>query len=244
VTGLLHSELLKIRTTRTIVWYLLGLVVIVGISVAGQVANAPDEVLEGAQGFIDIVHAAAWASFLALLFGIIGLGGEYRHETITQTFLATPIRDRVVATKVVVYAGAGFLLGVFAVAVTVAMGLPWLGARQVDTTLLDREVGLVVLGVLAAAALWGALGSAFASVVPNQVGAIVLALVWLLIVEPLLGSLVEEIAPYSPGGAARGLMRMEGDDVLSMWAAAAVTLGYVLALAAVGARFVIRRDVT
>jgi ABC-2 type transport system permease protein len=244
LTSLLGAEWLKIRTTRTLLWYLLGLVVIVGIAVAGQVANAPDFILESEEGFIDTLEASTAATFFTLLFGIIGMTGEYRHATITHTFLATPVRDRVVAAKVITYAGAGFLLGLFAVLVTFAMALPWLAAKDADPTLLDRDVGLFLVGALATAALWGALGSAFGSVLPNQVGAIVVALLWLLIIEHILTGLLPEIAPYTPGGAARGLMRIDGEDVLPMWSAAAVTLGYVAAFAGIGARLVIRRDVT
>jgi ABC-2 type transport system permease protein len=244
MTGLLGAEWLKIRTTRTLLWYLLGLVVIVGIAVAGQVANAPDFVLESEEGFIDALEASTAATFFTLLFGIVGMTGEYRHATITHTFLATPVRERVVAAKVITYAGAGFLLGLFALLVTFAMALPWLAAKDADPTLLDREVGLFLVGALVAAALWGALGSAFGSVMPNQVGAIVVALLWLLIVEHIFTGLLPEIAPYTPGGAARGLMRIDGEDVLPMWSAAAVTLGYVVAFAGIGARLVIRRDVT
>jgi ABC-2 type transport system permease protein len=244
LTGLLSSEWLKIRTTRTALWYLLGLVVIVGIAVAGQVANAPDFILESEEGFIDTLEASSAATFFTLLFGIIGMTGEYRHETVTHTFLATPVRERVVVAKVLTYAGAGLALGVFAVLVTFAMALPWLAAKDADPTLLDRDVGLFLVGVLATAALWGALGIAFGSVFPNQVGAIVIVLVWLLIVENILFGLLPEVAPYTPGGAARGLMQIDGEDVLSMWSAAAVTIGYVFALAGIGARLVIQRDVT
>jgi ABC-2 type transport system permease protein len=240
---LLHAEWLKIRTTRTIVWYLAGLVVIVGISVAGQVANAPRNILESEQGLLDTLQASAWATLLALLFGIVGFGGEYRHGTITQAFLASPIRQRVLAAKISVYASVGFLFGIFALGITLAMALPWLAAKQVDPTLLDTDVGLSVLGILAAAALWGALGVAFASVVPNLVGAIVGALVWLLVVETIFSGLVSGAAAYTPGGAVQGLIR-DGENVLPMWAAAGVSLGYVAALAAVGAAFVVRRDVT
>jgi ABC-2 type transport system permease protein len=244
LTGLLGAEWLKIRTTRTLLWYLLGLVVIVGIAVAGQVANAPDYVLESQEGFIDTLEASTAATLFTLLFGIIGVTGEYRHATITHTFLATPVRDRVVAAKVITYAGAGLLLGLFAVLVTFAMALPWLAAKDADPTLLDRDIGLLLVGALATAALWGALGSAFGSVMPNQVGAIVVALIWLLIVENILAGLLPDIAPYTPGGAARGLMRIDGEDALPMWSAAAVTLGYVVALAGLGSQLVIRRDVT
>jgi ABC-2 type transport system permease protein len=125
------------------------------------------------------------------------------------------------------------------------MALPWLAAKNVDVHFDNREVALAVLGVLAAAALWGALGVALGSVVPNQVGAIVVALVWLLILDNLVSALVPAVAPFTPGGAVRGLMRIDGDeDLLTMWAAAAVTTAYVTVLAGIGAAFVIRRDVT
>jgi ABC-2 type transport system permease protein len=232
------------RTTRTIGWYLGGLVIIVGIAVAGQIVNAPRDVLEGEQGFMDLLQVSTLATFFALLYGLIGITGEYRHGTITPTFLATPVRHWVLTAKLIAYAGAGLLLGVFAVIVTLAMALPWLAARSVDVHFDNREVVLALVGALAAGALWGALGVAFASVVPNQVGAIVIALIWLLIIDNLLSALSPAVAPFTPGGAVRGLMRIDGDDLLTMWAAAAVTIAYITALAGIGAAFVIRRDVT
>ena len=232
------------RTTRTIAWYLGGLVLIIGIAVAGQVVNAPRDVLESEQGFMDLVQVSTLATFFALLYGLIGITGEYRHGTITPTFLATPVRHRVLTAKLFAYAGAGLLLGAFAVLVTLAMGLPWLAAKDIDVTFSDREVTLALVGTLATSALWGALGVAFGSVVPNQVGAIVITLLWLLIVDNLLAGLVPDVAPFTPGGAARGLLRIDADDLLTMWAAAAVTLTYVIGLAGIGAAFVMRRDVT
>jgi ABC-2 type transport system permease protein len=244
VSALLRSEWLKIRTTRTLVWYLLGIVVVVGVSIAGQVASAPDSVLADVEGFVDVLEAATWASIFALLFGLIGVTGEYRHETITQTFLAGPVRERVVGAKLLTYAGAGLLLGVLALLIAVAMALPWLAAEDVDPPLGERSVALFVVGLLGTTALWGALGVAFATVVPNQVAAIVSAFVWLLILETLLAGLAPDAARYSPRSAAGALMRVEGEGALSMWGGAAVTLVYIAALAALGSALVIRRDVT
>jgi ABC-2 type transport system permease protein len=244
VTALLRSEWLKIRTTRTIIWYLLGITVVVGISVAGQIANAPDSVLVEVEGFVDVLEAAVWASIFALLFGLIGITGEYRHETITHTFLAAPVRERVVGAKLLTYAGAGLVLGVFALLIAVAMAVPWLAAKGIDAPLAERSVVLFVIGLLGATALWGALGVAFATVVPNQVAAIVIAFVWLLILESVLAGLAPDAARYSPRSAVGALMRVEGEESLSMWGGAAVTLGYIAVLAAVGSSLVIRRDVT
>ena len=207
-------------------------------------ANAPRDVLESEQGLRDTLGAATVATFFALLFGLIGIAGEYRHETITPTFLATPVRERVLTAKLIAYAGAGLLLGVFAVLLTFAMAVPWLAAKNIDAEFADRDIVLLIVGALATSALWGALGVAFGSVVPNQVGAIVITLIWLLIVENIVSGLLPDVAPFTPGGAARGLMRIDGDDLLNMWAAAAVTFAYIAALAGIGATVVMRRDVT
>jgi ABC-2 type transport system permease protein len=244
MTRLLQSEWLKIMTTRTLVWYLLAIIVVVGISVAGHVANAPDSVLGDDEGFVDVLEAATWASIFALLFGLIGITGEYRHETITQSFLAAPVRERVIGAKLLTYAGAGLLLGALALGIAGAMALPWLAAEGVDAQLGERSVVLFVVGLLATTALWGALGVAFATVVPNQVAAVVSAFVWLLILETVLAGLAPDVARYSPRSAGGALMRVEGEGSLSMWGGAAVTLGYIAALAALGSRLVVRRDVT
>ena len=139
MSGLLRSEWLKIRTTRTLLWYLLGLVVLVGITVAGQVTSAPTDILESERGFVDVLQASGWATAFALLFGIIGVAGEYRHETITQTFLAAPVRERVIAAKLIVYAGAGLCVGLIALLVTFAMALPWLAAKDVEAGARHRD---------------------------------------------------------------------------------------------------------
>ena len=225
-------------------WYFVGLVIIVGIAVAGQVVSAPTSVLESEEGFIDTLEASTVSAFFALLYGLTGITGEYRHGTITPTFLGTPVRERVLTAKLIAYAGAGLVLGLFAVLVTLAMALPWLAAKNIAVEFAGRDVALFLVGVLATATLWGALGVAFGSVFPNQVGAIVIALIWLLIVENILAGLFPDLAPFTPGKAAQALMRVDADDLLTMWAAAAVTVAYVTGLAAVGAVFVVRRDVT
>ena len=51
------------------------------------------------------------ARLLALVLGVLIITGEYRHKTVTPTFLAEPRRGRVVAAKLGVGFGAGLAPG-------------------------------------------------------------------------------------------------------------------------------------
>ena len=236
---------MKARTTWILYAFLAGTVALTALAVAGPLATLPRAALETEDGFLDVLSSAAAPTLFALLLGIIALSGEFRHGTITHTFLATPTRGRVVLAKLLTYAAIGLALGVLGVLVTLAVAVPWLAVTDVDVTLADRDVAVVVVGLLATGALWGALGVGVATLVRNQVAAVVGALVWLLVAEPLLIVLLPEVGRWTPGGATDALTHApELEDPLPAWGAAAVLVAYVLALAAIGTRLVVPRDVT
>ena len=98
--SLLAAEVLKLRTTRT-TWVLL----LVGALLAGVTAAA----LVGSGSLEDdralaLAQGASFAAFLALVLGALLVTSEYRHGTITTTFLGEPRRGRVLAAKLVVAA--------------------------------------------------------------------------------------------------------------------------------------------
>jgi ABC-2 type transport system permease protein len=183
----------------------------------------------------------------ALLLGILGMAGEFRHQTITGTFLVTPDRGRVVAAKLVAYPLAGIALTLTILAFTAAVATGWLAAKGITPSLLHaRVVGQVLLGAVLAAGLCGLVGVGVAALVRNQVAALVGVAVWVLLIEGLLMSLLQapsSLAKWLPSAAAAALTNPGGGH-LSRLAGALLLAGYALALALAGTRLVVRRDIT
>jgi ABC-2 type transport system permease protein len=181
----------------------------------------------------------------ALLLGILGMTGEFRHQTITQTFLVTPDRGRVVAAKLIAYPLAGIALTLSILAFTAAVATGWLAAKGITPSLLDARLGRVLLGAVLAAGLCGLVGVGVAALVRNQVAALVGVLVWVLLIEGLLMSLLNapSLGKWLPSAAAAALTNPGGAQ-LSRLAASLLLGGYALALALAGTRLVVRRDIT
>jgi ABC-2 type transport system permease protein len=181
----------------------------------------------------------------ALLLGILGMTTEFRHQTVTQTFLVTPDRGRVVAAKLVAYPLAGIALSLAILAFTAAVATGWLAAEEITPSLLDARLGRVLLGAVLAAGLCGLVGVGVAALVRNQVAALVGVAVWVLLVEGLLMSLLHtpSLGKWLPSAAAAALTNPGGAQ-LSRLAGALLLAGYALALALAGTRLVVRRDIT
>ena len=75
---------------------------------------------------------------LLLTIGVMSIGSEYRHKTISATFLATPKRTRAMLAKVVALIGIGAVYGLISLVGSVAVGAVGLHP--------DRPARLPVLG--------------------------------------------------------------------------------------------------
>ena len=95
---LVHAELLKLRTTpRTVLGLLLALLAIVVIGAVGTITSARRRLQpDAARRPVDV---AGFADVVALILGVLVMTWEYRHDTITETFLVEPRRERVVGSK-------------------------------------------------------------------------------------------------------------------------------------------------
>ncbi len=244
---LTRAELLKIRTTR-MGWGIAGGVVAgVILQTASSVVRVDhDGRLATRMGVRDVLGSAGWGVVLVLVLGIVAMAGEFRHNTVTPTFLVTPQRGRLVAAKLIATAAVGLGFGALACLTTLVVAIPWLVAKGVDGSLIRDEVGLIVVGVLLATALYGAVGVAVGALIRNQTVAVVASLVWVLIVENLLLGLAPSVGKWLSTGAASALMRSipQNGMLLSMWAGGLLLAAYVGVIAAAGIRLTVTRDVS
>jgi ABC-2 type transport system permease protein len=244
VIRLVRAELVKLSTTRLFLWLGLLIVALSGFVTSITIASNQASALATLSEQRSIAQFAAAGAVIALIVGIVLSAGEYTHGTIAHTFLAMPVRGRIVAAKLIAGAIAGVLVTAFAELVTWTIAAAWLAGKSVPFWLDSRSVLKTYLAILGAGALASALGVGLGAILRRQTAAIVLALVWLLVGEPVLS--IAGIQQYAPGHAIAAVA-VAGDrssELLALWPGLVVALAYVVGLAAVGAVAVDRSDVS
>jgi ABC-2 type transport system permease protein len=244
VTALVHTELLRLRSTRS-TWVLLavGLLLTLGWA-AGVLANIGG-IGAAARGSIqmraDLLGASGIGLFPVLLLGVVAVTGEFHHHTVTPTFLVTPNRWRVLAAKAAACALVGPLVAVVLLAVTWTVGVI---AGAIDPTM-DTALLTMTGRSMLVAACWALLGVGVGAAVRNQTVAVLVPLVWLLLIEPLMPAYgLAMLVPWLPGGATIALAGGRFAGALPAWAALLLLVGYALALLVPGGRVIGRRDIT
>ncbi|HEU4702091.1 MAG TPA: hypothetical protein VFS37_06365 [Conexibacter sp.] len=249
MTRALTSELLKLRTTRTFYALLVsaGLATVALAALGAAVGRwAPGDAPPGE----DLVGAAFFGMAFALVLGLLAVTTELRHGTITPTLLAVPRRERLIAAKVGAHLLAGFALGLAAVLVDLLLVEAILAGRGIDSGTSAGDAVRWSAGIASAASLLAGLGVGLGAAIRNQVGALVGALSWLFVIEPLLTAIPtvgDAIARYGLGGLIDGLDGFSGEggvDLLGQLPAGLVLAGYVVLAAALGATLLRHRDVT
>jgi ABC-2 type transport system permease protein len=248
VSALLAAEFLKLRTTRAVIVYLAVLVLLSGIGAAAQAGAGEGFELNDPSFQRDLVSTSVAAPLIALLLGIMSVTIEWRHGTITRTFLVTPRRERVLGAKMVAAFLLGVALAVVAVATVLIVAIPVLSgdgaSLQMDVALAAR-IGRIVLGT----ALWGALGAGVGTLVQNQTVALVGTIIWVILIENLIDALLdlgdfERVADALPGRALGALDGSHSGGALSPAVSGAVGLVYVAVFAALALLRISRQDIT
>ncbi len=242
----LRTEFMKLRTVRG-PWLLLAaglLIVVAGISglvISGGNLKSP------ATQSAAVAHLGI-AAIVSLVFGILAVAGEYRSRTISDTFLSSPRRGRIVAAKLIVYAAIGAVVGVVGAALAVATASIWWGAKGADFDLGNADMWHTIIGGIVANALYAAIGVGLGALLRTLTAAIIVAVGWIAVVEGIVGQLIgTDLAKWLPFTAGRALALAAGGGdtgLLSRGAGGIVVAAYAAVFAAVAVFSTLKRDVT
>jgi ABC-2 type transport system permease protein len=198
VIALARAELLKLRSTRTALGLFIAILIATLVPLVLIIALVPRSWLEtdGVAGFLNT--ASALVPLVLLVFGILGMTNEYRHGTITYSYLVTPKRWQVMVVKLAVYAVVGIVTMLVAVVLVYLVIRVGGAIRGIDidatggSTLGDYARTIVVAGLVT---MFGvALGALFRA----QVITVAAALIWALFVENIIAALKPSVGMWMP----------------------------------------------
>jgi ABC-type transport system involved in multi-copper enzyme maturation permease subunit len=235
----IRAELLKIRSTRTTVGLILGMVALILLFTLLTGLLTHPSGLGSKEDQRQLLSLGSLAGVFSALAGMLLVTSEYRYGTIRPTFLFNPARSHVLTAKIVVGALAGLAFGILGEAI----GYVILDGRGITIVLTSSDVLLLTLGGLAGVALWGAIGVGVGAIIHNQVGAVITLLAWGLVVDNLLFALVPSVGRFVPTRAADALMGLRVHHLLSPGAGAIVLIAWAAALVAIGVALIARCDI-
>ncbi|PZQ91865.1 MAG: ABC transporter permease [Leifsonia xyli] len=260
-----RSELLKISTTRS--WWMLAIILFVWVAFnAGIIAALGGVLVEQSMGAIaaesipplvySVVTAVGYV--FPLLFGALASTTEFRHQTLTPTFLATPRRGVVLGGKLAAGVVWGAIFGAVGLAASVGVGALVLQLTGGAPALDSGDTWALIARALLAMALWAVIGVGLGVLMPNQVAVIVTVLAFTQFLEPLLrfGTSFWEwtaaVGRFLPGAASDAtvgasiysLALGSTTDALEWWQGGLVLAGYAALFLVIGGLTTWRRDVT
>ena len=196
---LVGAELLKLVTAyRTILGIVLAQTAIVLLGTIVTVYDVANDPALPQNFGRDLVGIAGTSLLFTTLLGVLIATTEYRHGTITLTFLATPVRAGACGQD------CGGAHRERTPRAACARSLRWdrdrLGRQQVRLRVRRRQwelVGRLFLG----AAMVAIIGLFIGATLTRQLGAIILILGWLFFAEPALANLEPETEDYLAGPA-------------------------------------------
>lgn len=202
---------------------------------------------------VDAVYANGISGYIfSLLLGIMLITGEFRHGTALATFLVSPKRASVIGAKLVMAAFGGLVIMWVSTAFSLLAG--YLALQLFEDV--ARPSANIFVNTFAASTLSGIvlaiIGLALGTLVRNQVLAIIGALLYLFVIDPLVLTLFPSAGKYLPSGLITATLSIDvsapelGIDtsiLLSPILATVILLGYGAVFAVVAISTTLRRDI-
>jgi hypothetical protein len=246
VNALVRTEILKFRTARGTGGFLLAglaLGALLGAATSTTAGEDAAAALGSADNLANVLGVSALPGVIMLILGVLVTAGEYQHHTITQTFLTTPVRGRVMAAKLTALALIGLPVAGAVMGAALVAALPRLLADADRIDLLNSTVAETVAGNLLAAVLLGVLGAGLGALLRNQLATVILVVGWALIGEGILSTVAgQDAVRWLPGGAAQSVIA-GGDGELALVPAVLALAAYAAVMAVAASRLTLRRDI-
>jgi len=269
--GAIRAEIRKVFTTR-LWWGLLFGVVLIGGGVSALFASlvgttnagtdpADNPFLRMSVGTAQLIYSAGFfwliAPLIPLALGVILITQEFRHQTVSATFLATPHRWMVLVSKTTAVVLIGVVYGVVSVASSGGFGALVLVIKGERTYLDDAQVWRTFVMILLVFVLWALLGFGFGMLIRNQLAAVFIALGVALIAQIILAVLFNALhwdtpPKLLPNSLSQGMLVTSDptngaggpSPFFDWWVCTLIFVGYSIALAGIGSWLLSRRDIT
>jgi ABC-2 type transport system permease protein len=252
VTGLIRAEFRKLFTTQVWFWLLLVSLALTALNVVGNIL--------GSNNHIDLVHnvhstltSASSAGVAAFVLGALSVTTEFRYQTITPTVLATPSRWTIISAKLSSSVITGILYALACTVIALAMALPWLSAEGISSPLSDNWGAVIEAFVVVA--LYALLGLGAGALLKNQIVAVVVGLLFLIVLQNIVVAIpgVKYAYAYLPGGLERAITTgtgagidrtVNGVHLFPVWGGIVGFIIWGVGMALLGAGITMNRDIT
>jgi hypothetical protein len=192
---------------------------------------------------------------LAMVVGIAAMGSEYRHNTLSSTYLATPRRFLVLVGKAVTLLLFGLLYGVTSVGAGVLVAIPFVGVNGGSFFLDQPETWRSLALGVGSIALWTMIGMGVGILIKNMLVALLVGISFANLIEPILSVIFflrgwDLPLNLTPSGATNAMLGVTspvlfaGDNPFLWWQGALVLAGWCLLPAVTGVLSTVRRDVS
>ena len=236
--NLIRGEAIKMRSTRTAIGFTIaGIALMLLVVLISTLAGEPSSV----SAKRDAITIAP-VGILFVVFGVVGATGEYRHRTVAPAVLIAPDRLRLLVARALAYGVTAAVVALAMLAVAFAVGIPLMAGNDGPSLELADYAGLLGGGLLSAA-LGAIMGVGFGALVGNQVAGVVSVLLYIFVIDGLIGVANADLIPYTVGTAASALNGLEVDDAFGFLGSLAVLAAWMLLFMGAGLLRESRREV-
>jgi ABC-2 type transport system permease protein len=244
VINQIRAEILKIRSTRTTLGLVIGmLVLVIAITVLTGLLEHASDLRDSKENQLQLLNTGSLAGIFASLAGILVVTSETRFGTIRPTFLVTPSWLRILGSKVVASSAAGLVMGILGMLFSYGIGYVCLSQRDIPLLLGNGDIAWLLVGAIVGSAIWGGIGVGIGTVIRNQIGAVIVFLAFAFVLENILFGLVPSVGRYTPLQAQNAFEGSTADHMLAPAVGGLAMLAWMLVLVALGVALTQNRDV-